>query len=133
FVDVLRRGSRQGHLEVVNHAGAVHGNRRDVAAPHQVDEHGRYARLDHVGSDAPDDARLPCARVNDRFHNVTEIFTSENPGQRVEPLLERGALLDRSGEVIDACLAASGGEGVCTHGREIELFVAEWHGQYINP
>ena len=44
----------QGDLEVVDDPGAVHRDRRDESALHQIDEHGREARLDHVRRRGPD-------------------------------------------------------------------------------
>ena len=86
FVDVLRGDACKRDLEVVNHACAVHGKRRDVATLHQVDEHGRHACLDHMRADAPDDAGVACARIDDGPHDATKILAAENAGQRVEPL-----------------------------------------------
>ncbi len=131
FVDVLRRGARQRDLEVVDDAGAVHRQRRHVAALHQVDEHRRHAGLDHVRADAPDDAGLSRARVDDGAHDATKVLSAENAGSESNHALNDppGALGLR--EILRACLASSRCERVRPHAGEIELFVGEWHGQYV--
>ena len=68
LVDVLGRRAGQRDFEVVNDAGAVHRQRRHVAALHQIDQHRRDAGLDDMRADAPDDAgaRAPARRRSHR-------------------------------------------------------------------
>ena len=131
FVDVLRRGARQRDLEVVNDAGAVHRQRRDVAALHQIDQHRRHAGLDHMRADAPDDAR-PRARARRRSARTTRRMSApaRMAGSDVEPALNERAVRDRPREVLGPRLAPARGERIRAHAGEIELLVAEWHGRY---
>src|SRR6185369_15231176 len=66
LIDVLGCRARQRDLEVMDDTCSIHRQRRNVATLHQVDQYRRYAGLDHVSADAPDDAGLTCARINDR-------------------------------------------------------------------
>lgn len=45
----------ESDFEIVNERGAVHGNTRDEAAFHQIDEDGAEADFDHVAADSPED------------------------------------------------------------------------------
>jgi hypothetical protein len=80
LVHVFGRRARQRDLEVVNDPGAIHRERRDVAAPHQVDQHRRHARLDHMRADPPDDAAFVPPRVGHRFHDAPQILCAKNGG-----------------------------------------------------
>ena len=63
FIDLLGGRATQGELEVVDDAGAVGGNRRNVAACHQVDDDGRETGLDDVGADTPEQAPVVTPRA----------------------------------------------------------------------
>ena len=65
-------------------AGAVHRDRRDEPALHQIDQHRRQAGLDDVGADAPDDSPVRRARRADRRDDRLEVGAGENRRQRID-------------------------------------------------
>ena len=99
-------------LEVVNDAGAVHRQRRDVAALHQIDQHRRHARLDHVRADAPDDARVALLRRDDRVDDAPDVGGAENGGQRIQPGLNERPALNGTREIFRCvpCSCATRGD-----------------------
>ncbi len=61
--DLFRSLSHEGHLEIVDDAGAVERDPLNVAALHQVDQERREPDFDHVRSEAPQDGALAFARA----------------------------------------------------------------------
>ena len=130
FVHILRCDACKRDLEIVDDASAVHCKRGHVSALHQVDDDWRDTGLDHMGADAPNDAGIARACIDDGTHDATKVLSGENGWQRVKPFFERAPLRTRPGEVLGARLTLPGGEGVCPNAGKIELLVAEWHAQY---
>ena len=98
-VDVLGGRARERDLEIVNQARAVHRDRRDEAALHEIDEHGREAGLDHVRAEAPDDRAIVGLRLLDRGDDRDEdppprgcsAATPASPATRASPDRHRRA------------------------------------------
>ena len=127
-VDILGRGSRQSQLEIVNDTGAVHRDRRHESALHQVDQHRRKARLDHVGADAPEDSGVGRFRRLNRPHHRFEIVARENRRQRVDERAEPPTRNVGLREIDRLCFTRAGAQRIGTDARQIEFVIAEKHG-----
>src|SRR5580704_6643424 len=51
--DVFGSIASESDFEIVNQRGAVHGDARDEAAFHQIDENGAETHFNHVAADSP--------------------------------------------------------------------------------
>ena len=61
-IDILRRRAAERHLEIVNEYGAIHRERGDIPALHEIDQHRRQACLDDVRAESPDEPMPACRR-----------------------------------------------------------------------
>src|SRR5437867_1701239 len=110
--DVFGSVAGKRDFEIVNEGGAIHGNPRNEAAFHQIDQDGAEADFDDVAADAPENRFALPARGMDRAEEMAEIFSSENIGKRIEKFAERTVGCGWLCEVADADLALSRGERV---------------------
>ena len=75
--DVFGSISGESDFEIMHECGAVHGNARDEAALHEIDEDRTEADFDDVATDAPKDGGALFAGAMD---GSKEIY--ENPGRQ---------------------------------------------------
>src|SRR5262245_36226771 len=120
-VDVFRSPSRDGDLEIVNHARAVHGDGRNKAAPRQVDQDRRQAGFDDVAADAPDDRPIFGFGLDDCAGDRTERVGGEDVRQGIE---QRGRVArlvvgQGFGEIARRDFARTRGERIGHDARQI--------------
>ncbi len=68
----------------MNDARAVCRERGYETALHQVDDHGREARLDHVSAKPPDDSAVPPARIVEAVDDSREVCGRQDVRQRTD-------------------------------------------------
>ena len=69
----------------MNDPRAVHRERGDIAALHEIDEDGRHAGLDYMRADAPDNAGVVPLGRDDRIDHAPHVGAAENGGEGIEP------------------------------------------------
>ena len=75
--DVLGAVAGEGDLEIVDERRAVHGDSRDEAALHQIDQDQAQADFDDVAADAPEDGLALFFCAVDGGEEMAEIFGGE--------------------------------------------------------
>ena len=129
-VHFFRRRAGQRDFEVMNEAGAVHRDRGDEPALHQIDQHRPKAGLDDVRAESPHDAAVFCLGAADGRHDGAKIRGSEQVGQGLEEAVNAGGRIPRTGELFVTDFARALGQRIRPHAGEIELVVAERHGAH---
>jgi hypothetical protein len=81
-----------------------------------------------VRPDTPDDAVALRVRVDDRLHDAPDILRTEHRRERIEPFCKRRPAREGARKIRDLSFRMSRRQRVGAHGREIELFVGERHG-----
>jgi hypothetical protein len=72
----------------VHQRSAVHSERGNEAAPHEIDEQRSQANLDDVPADAPQDGSTLLARLLDRREEVAQILRGKNVRKRIQEFAE---------------------------------------------
>src|SRR5712691_4960859 len=103
--DVFGSVAGKRDFEIVNERGAIHGNPRNEAAFHQIDQDRAEADFDDVAADAPENRFALLARDVDGAEEMAEIFSGENIGKRIEEFGERTFRAGRLCKVADADFA----------------------------
>ena len=117
---VLGRVAGHGQLEVVDDPGAVHGQARDQALLHEVDEDRRQAHLQDVRADPPQDRFAAIARPQDLGGQPPQDIRPQDARERVEERAERAAARVGAGELVQRDLALAAGQGVGTDALQVE-------------
>ena len=71
--DIFGSVANQRDFEIVDEGGAVHGERGDEAAAHEVDEDGTEANLDDVAADAPENGFALLAGLVNGGEEIAEV------------------------------------------------------------
>ena len=126
-LDFLGRGARQRDLEVVDEARAVHSDRRNEAALHQIDQHRPKADFDDVRAETPHDSALCGVRLaNGRDHRA-EVCGGQQVWKRVDPAGQTRGRIPGASELFGADFARTIGQGMRSDSGEIEFVVSEFH------
>src|SRR5229473_8701207 len=88
---VFRSVAYQRDLEIMDERGSIHGDARNEAPPHQIDEQRAESDFDDVAADAPQNGSALLARQVDGGEEMAKVFGRENVRKRVEKFCERGA------------------------------------------
>jgi hypothetical protein len=104
---VLTRPACNRNLEIVNRGRAVHRKCSSKPPPHQVEQHGREAALDHMAAHSPDD--LPARRTccEQRFRHAAQLVGSQQARHRIDQAENSVHLPVRLAEVLESHLAAA--------------------------
>src|SRR5216684_1530327 len=86
---ILRSVAYQGDFKIVDERGSIHGDARNEAPPHQIDEQRAESDFDDVAADAPENGLALLTRPMDGREQSAQIGSSENVGKRVEEFQER--------------------------------------------
>src|SRR5713101_7763936 len=78
---VFRSVAYQRDLEIMDERGSIHGDARNEAPPHQIDEQRAESDFDDVAADAPQDGLALLARSMDGRPPGAQIGSSENVWQ----------------------------------------------------
>src|SRR6267154_970973 len=106
-LDVFGSVAGQGDLEIVDQGGAVHGERGDEAAAHEVDEDRAESDFDYMAAYAPEDGFALLAGGMDGGQEIAEVGGGEEVGEGGEEFVERRIVRGRLGEIANADFALS--------------------------
>ena len=110
--DVFGSVTGEGDFEIVDERGAVHGQRGDEAAAHEIDQQRAEADLDDVAADAPENGFALLAGLVDGSEEVAEVSGGEEVGEGSEKFVQRGIRGGRLGKIAHADFALAGGKRV---------------------
>src|SRR6266849_7017579 len=86
---ILRSVAYQGDFKIVDERGSIHGDARNEAPPHQIDEQRAESDFDDVAADAPQNSPVLLARSMDGAKETAQVSGSQNIGKRIEKFQER--------------------------------------------
>ena len=86
--DILRSRAVGGELEIVDDAGAVHGDGGEDAAAHEVDDQRAQSDLDGMSPHAEHDGAAAPVALGDRRGDTTQIARAEEVGKGVEEVAD---------------------------------------------
>ena len=124
---VLRGAPQGGDLEVVDAAGAVHGDVVDHPTAHEVDEEGSQAYLEDVGAQGDPNRAPRLLGRDDPADQLLEVLAPVGVGQGVQEPGEAGERIGRRAEVAQRDEGGTGAQRVGAHRahrREGMVFVA---------
>src|SRR6266849_7905527 len=81
---ILRSVAYQGDFKIVDERGSIHGDARNEAPPHQIDEQRAESDFDDVAADAPQNGLALLARSMDGRQQSAQIGSSENVWQGIQ-------------------------------------------------
>ena len=84
--DIFGSVAGEGDFEIVDERGAVHCERGDEAAAHEIDEERAEAGFDYMAADAPEDGFALLARLMNGSKEVAEVGGGEEVGKGSEEL-----------------------------------------------
>ncbi len=87
--DIFGSAVGKRDFEIVNERGAIHGNPRNEAAFHQINQDGAESDFDDVAADSPENGSTLFARDVDGAEEMAEIFSRKNVRERIEKLRKR--------------------------------------------
>ena len=118
--DVFGSISGESDFEIMHECGAVHGNARDEAAFHQIDEDRTEADFDYVAADSPENGGALFAGAMDGSKEITKILGGKNVWKRIEEFCKGNVSGCWLGEIVDADFAFAGGERIGMDGTKSE-------------
>ena len=116
--DVFGGVAGERDFEIVDEGGAVHGDSRDEAAAHEIDEDGTETDFDDVAAEAPENGAALFAGAMDGGEKIVKVFGGEDFGKGIEEFCEGGIRSGRFGEVASADFAFARSERVGVDGAE---------------
>ena len=123
--DVFRRRAHEGQLEIMDDAGAVHGDRGDDLALEHLNEERAQTHFDDMRAEHPQDGLAPLMGGHDGIHHRAQISGGEDVGKRLVILAEGGALTAYARKTLDVHLAFARADRVGLKLSQIE----GWHVQ----
>src|SRR5713226_6504221 len=80
-LDVLRSVAHQGDFKIVDERGSIHGDARNEALPHQIDEQRAESDFDDVPAYAPQNGLALLARLVNGSEETAEVSGGEEIGK----------------------------------------------------
>ncbi|MCU1241026.1 MAG: hypothetical protein JWO71_1752 [Candidatus Acidoferrum typicum] len=110
--DVFGSVAGEGDFEIVDERGAVHSERGDEAAAHEIDEQRAKADFDYVAADAPENGFALLAGLMNRGEEIAEVGGGEEVGEGSEKFVQRGIGGGWLGKIAHADFALAGGKRI---------------------